>query len=115
MEQFSANIWYRFRLTNTTRSPEKIQKELDKYPNLHIISRDRGYSYKAVPKECYHVADRFHLIMNLSETITNEIKNKIPMYINIMIKENTKISENSRINAIDEYKEYTDKQKRNKT
>lgn len=33
-----------------TRSPEEIQKELDKYPNLHTISRDRGYSYKAVSK-----------------------------------------------------------------
>ncbi len=29
------------------------------------------------------MADRFHLIMNLSEAISKEIKSKIPMYINI--------------------------------
>ena len=66
-----------------TRDSEEIQKQLSKYPNLHTISRDRGYSYKSVSKECTHIADRFHLIMNLSETISKEIKRKLPMYINI--------------------------------
>jgi len=66
-----------------TRGPEEVQKALNQYPNFHIISRDRGYSYHIVATECYHIADRFHLIMNLSEAMIKELKRKIPMYIYI--------------------------------
>lgn len=57
-----------------TRDSDEIQKALPEYPDLHTISRDRGYSYKAVSKGCNHIADRFHLIMNLSESISKEVK-----------------------------------------
>lgn len=57
-----------------TRDPIDVQKELDRYENLDIISRDRGYSYKSVSEHCTHIADRFHLIMNLSDAIIKEIK-----------------------------------------
>lgn len=90
-----------------TRDPDEIQKALSEYPNLHTISRDRGYSYKVVSKECDHIADRFHLIMNLSEAISKEIKSKIPMYINITKERNEIIS----IDSKDVKIEYTDKQK----
>ena len=59
-------------------------------------------------KECHHIADRFHLIMNLSDAISKEIKHKVPMYINMINIENeiTNIEpENTDIN------EYTEKQK----
>lgn len=90
-----------------TRDPDEIQKVLSGYPNLQTISRDRGYSYKAVSKECTHIADRFHLIMNLSEAISKEIKGKIPMYINITNIRSEEIS----IDYKDVKMEYTDKQK----
>lgn len=91
-----------------TRDPEEVQKALNQYPNLHIISRDRGYSYRTVSGECYHIADRFHLIMNLSEAMIKEIKRKIPMYVDISINETHKA-----INTEPEepVKEYTEKQK----
>lgn len=59
----------------------EVQKELDKYENLSIISRDRGYPYRTVSDHCTHIADRFHLIMNLSDTIIKEIKRTIPAQI----------------------------------
>lgn len=90
-----------------TRDPDEIQKVLSGYSNLQTISRDRGYSYKAVSKECTHIADRFHLIMNLSEAISKEIKGKIPMYINITNIRSEKIS----IDYKDVKMEYTDNQK----
>lgn len=90
-----------------TRDPDEIQKALSEYPNLHTISRDRGYSYKAVAKECNHIADRFHLIMNLSEAISKEIKSKIPMYINIPKERSERLSIDNKDIKI----EYTDKQK----
>lgn len=90
-----------------TRDPDEIQKALSEYPNLDTISRDRGYSYKAVSKECNHIADRFHLIMNLSEAISKEIKSKIPMYINITSVRSEAIN----IDSKDVKIEYTDKQK----
>ena len=93
-----------------TRDPKKIQKELNSYPNLRAISRDRGYSYKTVSKECCHIADRFHLIMNLSEAITKEIKNTIPIYIDVTNIENAKISIAK--NLQENKKIYTEKQKK---
>lgn len=90
-----------------TRDPDEIQKVLSGYPNLQTASRDRCYSYKAVSKECTHIADRFHLIMILSEAISKEIKGKIPMYINITNIRSEEIS----IDYKDVKMEYTDKQK----
>ena len=80
-----------------------MQKELDRYENLDIISRDRGYSYKPVSAHCTHIADRFHLIMNLSVAIIKEI---LPTQIILKTKTENVKSKQSEENT----KEYTSKQ-----
>lgn len=86
-----------------TRDPINVQKELDRYENLNIISRDRGYSYKSVSEHCIHIADRFHLIMNLSVAIIKEI---LPTQIILKTKTENVKSKQSEENT----KEYTSKQ-----
>lgn len=89
-----------------TRDPIEVQKKLDKYENLNIISRDRGYSYKSVSEHCTHIADRFHLIMNLSDAIIKEIKRTLPTQIILKTKIENIESKPSEENT----KEYTSKQ-----
>lgn len=89
-----------------TRNPEEIQNELNKYENLSIISRDRGFSYRSLSKHCIHIADRFHLVMNFSSEIIKEIKRTLPRQVNLksaMKSSNSNLSENKN-------KIYTDKQ-----
>lgn len=90
-----------------TRNSEEIQEALNEYTNLSTISRDRGFSYKSVSKECYHVADRFHLVMNLSDAITKEIKHKIPRHINLTSIKNETTDVKSKNIPV----KYTEKQK----
>ena len=52
--------------------------------------------------------------MNLSEAITKEIKNKIPMHINIIDKENAEKIGTNTVNVANENKEYTEKQNEKK-
>lgn len=89
-----------------TRDPIEVQKKLDKYENFNIISRDRGYSYKSVSERCTHIADRFHLIMNLSDAIIKEIKRTLPTQIILKTKTENIESKPSEENT----KEYTSKQ-----
>lgn len=55
------------------RSAESFANWLKQHPGVEIISRDRGQYYAAGGKEgaptAQHVADRFHLLKNLTETV----------------------------------------------
>lgn len=69
-----------------SRNTEDVQKVLNNYPNIEIISRDRGIQYKKLSSNYIHIADRFHLIKNISENIIKSIKKCIPNRIKINIK-----------------------------
>ena len=61
-----------------SREITDIQKWLQQYPNLKVVSRDGSNIYKlaielANPK-IIQVSDRFHLIKGLSESVRDEIK-----------------------------------------
>ncbi len=58
---------------------------LDTYPNLKYLSRDRGKQYQALSNDYEHIADRFHLIKNLSDLIIKEMKNLLPIRIKLNI------------------------------
>ena len=58
---------------------------LKKFPNLKIISRDRGVQYRSLSGSYQHIADRFHLLTNLTETMITELKKIIPREIKISI------------------------------
>jgi hypothetical protein len=70
-----------------SRETKDVQKALDEYPNLIIVSRDRGKQYQSLSNSYIHIADRFHLIKNLSERILKEIKSVFPKRIFIKERE----------------------------
>lgn len=70
-----------------TRDSVEINKALEKYENLKLISRDRGGSYRAIEGDYVHIADRFHLIMNLSHKIASEVKRTLPHRIQVGVEE----------------------------
>ncbi|MGV8147275.1 MAG: transposase [Alkaliphilus sp.] len=51
-----------------------MQEALDKYPNLLYLSRDRGKQYQKLNDSYIHIADRFHLLANLTEYIIASLK-----------------------------------------
>ncbi|WP_414151442.1 transposase [Acetobacterium carbinolicum] len=61
-----------------SRDTQKVNEALRKYTNLKIISRDRGVQYQAINGNYIHVADRFHLLTNLSDWLICEIKRQLP-------------------------------------
>jgi hypothetical protein len=70
-----------------SRETKEVQRALEEYPNLKIISRDRGKQYQSLSNSYIHIADRFHLIKNLSERILKEIKSIFPKRIFIKERE----------------------------
>ncbi|WP_071064828.1 transposase [Andreesenia angusta] len=70
-----------------TRDTVEVNRALEKYENLRVISRDRGISYQSIEGDYIHIADRFHLIMNLSDKIAAEIKKTIPHKIPVGFEE----------------------------
>lgn len=55
------------------RTPETVSAWLKRYPDIEVISRDRASGYAKAGTEgapqAVQVADRFHLLMNLRETL----------------------------------------------
>jgi hypothetical protein len=58
-----------------------VQNALDKYPNLKIVSRDRGLQYRNLSNKYIHIADRFHLIKNICDRFLKEVKKLLPKRI----------------------------------
>ena len=66
-----------------SRETEAVVDALKKYENLKIISRDRGGQYRKIGAPYIHIADRFHLILNLSEALIKDIKRNLPGKVNL--------------------------------
>ena len=72
-----------------TRDGEDLKKWLRSHPEIEIVTRDRASSYSsAIDSACpkaMQVADRFHLLMNLSDALNTYFKSVSPK-INALIK-----------------------------
>ena len=68
-----------------SREITDIQKWLQLYPNLKVVSRDGSAIYRLsielANPNIIQVSDRFHLIKGLSEAVREEIKNILPRQI----------------------------------
>ena len=76
-----------------SREGKELKKWLSKYPDVKIVTRDRTSSYSsAINEVCLsaeQVADRFHLLMNLSDAL-DKYFNSINPKIRKLIKEKSK-------------------------
>ena len=65
-----------------SREGKALKKWLSKYPDVKIVTRDRASSYASAIKEvcpdAEQVADRFHLLMNLSDALDKYFKSVNP-------------------------------------
>ena len=65
-----------------SREGKELKKWLSKYPDVKIVTRDRASSYaSAINEVCpdaEQVADRFHLLMNLSDALKEYFKSVNP-------------------------------------
>jgi len=81
-----------------SREITDIQKWLQQYPNLKVVSRDGSNIYKLAIEfanpDIIQVSDRFHLIKGLSEAIREEIK-KILLRQIILDEINVEVSRKS--------------------
>ena len=75
-----------------SREGKDLKKWLMKYNDVQIVTRDRNSSYSsAIDEACpdaVHVADRFHLLMNLSDALDTYFKS-ISGTINRLVKAKT--------------------------
>ncbi len=75
-----------------SRESADLKKWLKKYPNVKIVTRDRASSYSSAINEvcpdAIQVADRFHLLMNLSDALDIYFKSIQPG-IKLLIKNKT--------------------------
>lgn len=73
-----------------SREGKELKKWLLKYPDVNIVTRDRASSYSSAINEvcpsAEQVADRFHLLMNLSDALDKYFKSVNPK-IKKLIKE----------------------------
>lgn len=66
-----------------TRDTKKVNEVLKQFPNLKIISRDRGVQYRNINDRYIHITDEFPLIANLSDLMIERLKNTLPKLIKI--------------------------------
>jgi transposase len=75
-----------------SRESKDLKEWLSKYPDIEIATRDRSSSYSSaideICPEAVQVADRFHLLMNLSDALDKYFKSK-GSEIRKIIKEKT--------------------------
>ena len=76
-----------------SRDGTELKKWLTKYNDVEIVTRDRSSSYSsAIYESCpnaIQVADRFHLLMNLSDALDTYFKSSINSEIRSLIKSKT--------------------------
>jgi transposase len=67
------------------RTADTVKCWLERHPEIEVISRDRADAYVEVAKEgapdAVQVADRFHLICNLSAAIERVLKARMPQIL----------------------------------
>jgi len=72
-----------------SREGKDLKKWLSKYPDVKIVTRDRASSYaSAINEVCpsaEQVADRFHLLMNLSDALNEYFKSMNPKIKKLII------------------------------
>lgn len=75
-----------------SRERSDLKRWLKKYPNVKIVTRDRASSYSSAINEvcpdAIQVADRFHLLMNLSDALDKYFKS-VHAGIRLLIKNKT--------------------------
>lgn len=75
-----------------SRERSDLKQWLKKYPNVKIVTRDRASSYSSAINEvcpdAIQVADRFHLLMNLSDALDKYFKS-VQAGIRMLIKNKT--------------------------
>ena len=75
-----------------SRERSDLKRWLQKYPNVKIVTRDRASSYSSAINEvcpdAIQVADRFHLLMNLSDALDKYFKSA-QAGIRLLIKNKT--------------------------
>lgn len=75
-----------------TRNSADLKKWLKRFPNVNVFTRDRASSYSSAINEicpdAIQVADRFHLLMNLSDALDKYFKS-IGSEIRTLIKDKT--------------------------
>ena len=79
------------------RERESFRIWLDQHPDISVVSRDRSTDYSAAiastQRDIIEVADRFHLIKNLSDKISKLINEKFADYKKLIRPEIVKSSE----------------------
>ena len=87
-----------------SRESADLKEWLKKYPNVKIVTRDRAGSYSSAINEvcpdAIQVADRFHLLMNLSDALDKYFKSirpEIKLLIKNKIEEILNISANGKL------------------
>lgn len=79
------------------RECDSFRNWLDLHPNISVVSRDRSSDYSAAiastQRDIIEVADRFHLIKNLSDKISKLINERFADYKKLIRPEIVKISE----------------------
>ncbi len=92
-----------------SRESSDLKGWLKKYPNVKIVTRDRASSYSSAINEvcpdAIQVADRFHLLMNLSDALDTYFKSVWPE-IKLLIKNKTE--ETIKISASDKQPDKTE-------
>lgn len=95
------------------RDIETVSNWLKKFPNIKIISRDGSTSYRTSIEKTniniLQISDRFHLLKNLSELLSEFIRNNYNK--NIMITESNTNDDNNEFN--EEYNRLSKKAKEN--
>lgn len=99
------------------RTAESLTKWLKKHPGIEIVSRDRSQTYadaiNAVSPEVVQVADRWHLLKNLSDAVFKALQQEysaIKKQLDLVTKQETEMS--TEVNLPDEIERLTPAEER---
>jgi transposase len=88
-----------------SRESKDLKKWLSKYPDVKIVTRDRASSYSSAINEvcpdAEQVADRFHLLMNLSDALNKYFKSVNPKIKKLFQDKNNEFLNMSDVKNVD--------------